>query len=240
MAWFFQTEYKNSDLGTYFSPDIDRIPEEHERFKAMGSALYRELDAHWTARRLAEGLERKGPEVPRLGPSRIPKLIEGWRWPIPDEPFRDQLKRPEEEMVGIVGSSFGTYAISQKVIDIIENIEPGVHQYLPYEMINLDGSVHPAKRWLLNVCTRLELVDIERSNVVEVKDVDTFGLVAGKPRKLIVDAKRVMGRAIWCEYRCTGTPSKTLISDQFFDALQVAEIRGWEPHYSFREHIEEL
>jgi len=70
----------------------------------------------------------------------------------------DQLKEKQGDLVDIVGTSFATYAISQRVIGIIEAIEPNVHQYLAYQMLQPDGSVHPDQRWMLNVCTRADVV----------------------------------------------------------------------------------
>lgn len=49
----------------------------------------------------------------------------------------DQLKEKQGDLVDIVGTSFATYAISQRVIGIIEAIEPNVHQYLAYQMLHL-------------------------------------------------------------------------------------------------------
>lgn len=98
----------------------------------------------------------------------MPRLDEGWRFPAFDVPFHNQLKHTKGDIVDIVSTSFGAYAVSQKVVDIIESIEPRVNQIIPYGMLNPDGSIHPATRWLLNVCTRAEVVDGEISNVVWV------------------------------------------------------------------------
>ncbi|MEO8373954.1 MAG: DUF1629 domain-containing protein [Sphingomonas bacterium] len=226
MAWFFTMECtgENPNADNYLSPDIAIIPEEHARFEAMGKALGEEIEARY----MAGPRDRDTPAYPRFnGPKSTPELDRGWRWPMPDEPFRDQLVTTQYELVDIIGSSFGAYAISQRVIDLIEAIEPGVHQYLPYEMLQPDSSVHPAKRWLLNVCTRAEVVDVERSFVVRLPVTNWFADKAGGEPKIVVRAAEASRRAIWCEWRYNWA-DRTLISGRLADALKAADIHGWQ------------
>jgi len=160
---------------------------------------------------------------------------------MPDQPFRNRLKRREGRIIDIVDTSFGTYAVSQRVIDIIEAIEPGVHQYLPYELICKDGSVHPDRRWLLNVCTRAETLDYEPSNVIALRDRPYFYADRTKDHHLVVRKEAVAGRALWFEYRYRGSQGKFLLSDRFWNALDEAGCAGWRPDSFARgEHIEEL
>ena len=132
-----------------------------------------------------------------------------------------------------------TYAVSQNVIDIIESIEPGVHQYLPYELFRPDGTPHPDKRWLLNNCARAERFDWERPSVVQIKAAPHFYGDFG-PKNLFARAKAVSDRAMWTEYRYN--PYRRLVlSDAFLDALNAAGCRGWQPaHADLGKRISEV
>lgn len=236
MAWFFSTEYKDRDIGTDWTPEVERIASEHERFRAIGAQLAQDIEARY----LAGPRDRNSPGYPWFGSSDVPRMLDGWPWQIPDRPFVDQFKEQQGDLVDIVSTSFITYAISQRVIDMIEAIEPNVHQYLPYQMLQPDSSVHPDKRWLLNVCTRAEVVDIERSNVQWAKPPsDRWFIDAPGERRLLVKAKEARSRAIWSEWRYNGAQT-TLISDALWNALQASGVRGWQPHFAYSRHIEEV
>jgi hypothetical protein len=234
MAWFVSSEYKDSELGTYWSPDVARIESEQERFKALGLTLAQEIEAKY----MAGPRDRQRVDYPSFGVFDYPRLEIGWRWPIPDRPFQDQLMRHEDEIIDIVCSFFG-WAISQRVIDIIEAIEPGVHQYLPFELLNPDGSVHPAKRWLLNVCTRAECIDTEKSNIRWLAaPTNHWFSDQFKGSHLVVKAEEARKRAVLHEWRFNKSKGP-LISDALWNAIQSAGLRGWQSAWG-TEHIEEL
>lgn len=237
MARFFSTEYKNRDTGENWTPEVDRIASEHERFSAIGAELAKDIEARY----MAGPRNRNSPDYPWFGSSEIPGLLAGWRWPMRDQPFVDQLEKPQGELVDIIGTSFGTYAISQRVIDAIEAIEPGVHQYMPYRMLQPDGSAHADRRWMLNVCTRAEVVDMERSNVQWMASpLDYRFMDAPGERQLVVKADEAARRAIWFEWRYHKGGFGNFISDALWNALQNAGVRGWQPHYAYPDHIEEV
>lgn len=237
MAWLFTTEYKYRGFGKNWTPEVDRIAAEHERFHATGAELARDIEARY----MAGPRDRNSPDYPWFGSSDVPQLLDGWRWPIPDRPFADQLKKQQTDLIDIVGTSFGTYAISQRVIDMIEAIEPKVHQYLPYVMLQPDGSVHPEPRWMLNVCTRAEAVDTERSNIQWLHPPsDRWFSDSTGERRLVVKAEEARRRAIWFEWRYHKGGSGTFVSDAFWNALQDAGVRGWEQPSDYPDHIDEV
>lgn len=220
----------------YSSPAICLTKEEAERFESMRQALGEKLRAEWSAsgrdlylNTAAAGRERLnyatgGPDWPKFRSEKGPTLSEGWRWPVPNPHFRSPMRSVPKVIKDIICGP-NAYAVSERVIDIIERIEPGVHQFLPHELIAPDGSVHPERRWLLNVCTRVQAIDPERSDVV----VDPLGLFAQRPYSgpLVFRKEETERRAIWEEYRyCFG---RTIISDRFWAGLQRAGCKGWKP-----------
>jgi|GEM_PF-3046637 len=246
MAWFLMMDSRNrgDEDETYLSPEIEEIPEERARFEAMGKALGQQLSM--ASRSLGRSTFDttwmiENPWHPLWDPWRYPPLMQGWRWPKPDTPFRARLKKPQKNIVDVISSGFDGYAISQRAIDIIEAIEPGVHQYLPFELINPDGSVHPEPRWLLNVCTRAFTLDIARSNVIVHNQLPGIYVHTSNDIKLVVHKEKVAGRALWYEYRYQGAQGNFLMSDACWSAFQAAGISGLRPDYFDRgKHIEEL
>jgi hypothetical protein len=245
MAWFVCMDSRNrgGEDETYLSPEIEIIPEEQERYETMGKAFAQKLIDDYRAagkNPYEYALIASDPFHPYFSPYVLAPMREGWRWPTLDRPLRDKLKSKEGKLVDIIGSSFNTYAVSQRVIDIIESIEQGVHQYLPYELIQKDGSVHPDQRWLLNVCTRTETLDYERSNVIALRDAPYFYGDRTKDHYLVVRKSAIEGRALWYEHRYFESNGQFLLSDRFWDALNKAGCAGWRPDYSARgQHIEE-
>ena len=73
MAWFFSTEYKNRDTGTYWTPEVERIASEHERFGAIGAQLAQEIEARY----MAGPCDRNSPGYPWFGSSDVPRLLDG-------------------------------------------------------------------------------------------------------------------------------------------------------------------
>ena len=248
MAWFVMLDSRNKgeENEAYLSPEIEIIPEEQERYDTLGRQHSRKLFGDYkTAGKNPYDYQLMidDPYHPYITPFPVPCMKQGWKWPMPNQPFRNKLKRKEGKLVDIIGTSFETYAISQKVIDIIESIEPGVHQYLPYELIQKDGTAHPDKRWLLNVCTRAETLDYERSNVIPRRGAEHFYMDRTNDHRLVVRKEAMKNRALWYEYRYPfgSTSGNFLISDRFWDALNATGCTGWCPEYGDRgQHIKEL
>ena len=149
-----------------------------------------------------------------------------------------------------------SWAIPEHIVNIIEEIEPGVHRYLPTEVTYTDGQPYEEKRWVLQVRQLTETLDLERSDLAQVgKDslspnperafelvprcktniIATASYEERKARELPIFCKRdkVKGRAIWFEDRYrTG---RTMISDEFAEALHQVGYSGWLLKYHIRE-----
>ena len=161
-------------------------------------------------------------------------MTAGWRWPIPDRPFVATMKKVPKTVLDVISTPFA-YAVSERVIDIIERIEPGIHQYLPFDMRTPDGAPHPDKRWLLNICSRVQLLDVERSGLTEMNT----GMLVGQPLdKLVVAKAEAERRAVWYEYRYGLNRSHPMVSDRFWEALQAEDCKGWKPIHGWPQVAE--
>ena len=58
----------------------------------------------------------------------------------------------------------GKLTCSQEMKDIVEIIEPGIHQLIPVSVFNLDGSNSGECLYLINLMTKLDFIDYEKSN----------------------------------------------------------------------------
>lgn len=67
-------------------------------------------------------------------------------------------------------ATYGCFIVSDRVVDVIESLEPGVHEFLPIaEAVDTKGEPLPRKYFLMNVLTRLAPIDVARSTV-HIKD----------------------------------------------------------------------
>ena len=135
--------------------------------------------------------------------------------------------------------------IPQRIIDIIEDIEPGAHQYFPVKLLLKSGEPEPEPYFILNVCTLIEALDREASNVGlqclpeerhEARPWSKVAIAAGAavnlkpPYDLIVSKDKIKGRAVWCEYgmRRLGSP---FFSEEFVARVNaVGGMAAYEPH----------
>lgn len=222
------------------SPAFERIPEEQERFEAMRDALTQSYLDAWEVSGKgphALNISRKeaGPYSPREMRHLKPLPWMGFDWPSFDEPLRDLVKKVPKSIKDIVNTSFG-YAVSEKFIEILEAHDAGRNRYFPFEFVDREGKPLPERRWLLNITSRLDTIDVERSgpNIVDPKG-DTVWVNSG-PTSLVFDKQRIAGRAIWYEWRYVH--AGIAVTDAFWTAMQKAKCTGWAP--TWKEHFPEV
>lgn len=75
-------------------------------------------------------------------------------------PTKVQQAGPKRKFKDI--SPDGLYTVSEKFREVVEGLEPGVHQFVPVEFVWKDGT-HAAKRYWYFPCNRLDSVDREKT-----------------------------------------------------------------------------
>ena len=146
-----------------------------------------------------------------------PILTMGLRYPEPDFIPEIDCEFTAEEFGHFMPSIPGI-AITQSVIDIIEDIEPGVHQYFPIKFILRSGERQPQPYFLLNTCTYIQTFDLEnpKFDVSELNEerhehyphhkytvIESELFKSGnldKPPILTLFKDKIRGRALWGEY----------------------------------------
>lgn len=216
MAWVADAEFPSDEYNTYHP--MTMFPGDEERLAEAEAQVVAEVRAKY------EKDPVKGPRSLWYNPHEdIAGLQSGWRWPMNEQPYRYRLEKPTDWMPDIGNG------ITERVVDLIEAIEPGVHQYLPAEIYNSDGSFRE-RRWLLNICNQLDTLVPEHSNIV----VSPYGryMIGNGAFQVSAWKEKIDRHAIWNEYR---VPMR-IIHDQMYEGIKRNNIRGWD----FSKKIDEI
>jgi hypothetical protein len=152
----------------------------------------------------------------------------GFRQPIPDRPYQRRFTEKVTYLPEIVGSSL----VTTRIRDIIEALEPGIHQYLPCELFYKDGTPVPGERWYLNICNRLDTIAAEHCNIFVFPDTKKYATGNG-PTDVKVWKHEVAGHAIWSEWKYN---NRVYVSDALADAIKALDVHGW----VFRQYLPEV
>lgn len=116
------------------------------------------------------GLEEEwGPE----GPRRIGSLSRSDpRFTKGDVPLRVSLDRDVSDCARFVLSPGGRWIVSQRFKDLVEGLEPGVHNFLPTELIYSKGAPAREPYYFLQHGRDLDSVILNRSRHKEIEKYD--------------------------------------------------------------------
>ncbi|MEP3890296.1 MAG: DUF1629 domain-containing protein [Hellea sp.] len=176
-------------------------------------------------------------EIVKTPISRLPYVM-GLRYPKPSSVYRMTCPVPENKFHNFMYSDCGIL-VSQTIVDLIEEFEPGVHQFFLVELLMTDDQTPPQPYYILNVCTYVQSLDLDKSDVyVRRLPEERHKLFAYKfsavpekasqnlkePYRYFVSKEKIEGRAIWGEYGFD-LGSTPFISEAFHDRVQ--EIGGF-------------
>jgi hypothetical protein len=224
MAWYLQGEY-DYERGKRVSYESKWMGDTDERLKASDAQVKAELMAKYFT-------PDPGPR-PWPMPASIYDPVggtgpwSGFKHPMPDKPF--QLQFIEE--VDFLPDCYG-YMISTKIGDVIEALEPGVHQYLPCEWYDMHGRLIPEQRWMLNICNRLDTIAPEHSDIIVHPKLEIY-MNGNGDRHVSIWKYKAASHAIWCEWKYG---SYNYASDAFAEALQDLKIHG----LMCKQHLAEI
>lgn len=126
-------------------------------------------------------------------------------------------------------------AVGQRFKDIIESVEPGIHQFLPFELYDQEGKLIDKPLYFWRVCTSLDAISPELGGVkpLGLPDNHSWQINPGDGRrKLAVKKDVIEGRAAWCDVRM---PSRQFISDLVVTKLNEQQLTGWEAIENWKE-----
>jgi hypothetical protein len=147
----------------------------------------------------------------RVKPESIPKAI---RW------------MSKRELLDFETVCQGT--VSQRFRALIEEIEPGIHQFEPIRFIAKDRSLL-ADRWFWQVCNRLDSVNREKSdwvllgNAIQSWSPPSKRLRIDGKHHLVFDVARIGDTRFWHDKHISTT---LLVSDAAKSRIELAGITG--------------
>ena len=163
----------------------------------------------------------------------------GFKLPAPVESLKFHCSVKSSNFYNFMYSGAGLL-VSQSIVDLIEEMEPGVHQYFPVEFIMKSGSQPKQKYYILNITSNLKTLDFEKSKVfkdpispegrckVQGKEYFVFPQSPNPklepPYDLFVKKKAFEGHVIWHEH---GIESKgsIYVTDEFYErALALGDL----------------
>ncbi|PKP64007.1 MAG: hypothetical protein CVT85_12605 [Alphaproteobacteria bacterium HGW-Alphaproteobacteria-7] len=146
-----------------------------------------------------------------------------------------QLRRRSGRNIPDFNKFNGLFVVSDKFKSIVERLEPGVHQFIPLQIVEKGGEVL-TDMWFMVVCNRLDTVDRERTTMVlhlgrcwtQSRDVPEDywpeGFVSrGRDEKIVFNRSQIGDHHLW---RDKHEATMTLVSDALAEALQNEGVTG--------------
>jgi hypothetical protein len=113
------------------------------------------------------------------------------------------------------------FLVSVKLRDLIEELEPGVHQFQPIELIWKKDESHAADFFWFNPCNRVDGIDRTHSTAKFDEKTGKWKYEGGE---FVVNLEQVAGHHIWVDSRASfGT---NWVSEAFYNAAHQAGIKG--------------
>lgn len=147
-----------------------------------------------------------------------------------------QMKLDGGTFIADYTSYNGFLCVTDKVKVVIEEVEPGVHQFIPFEVVG-PGKKHIADMWIMIVCNRIDSVDRENTTLilyrehmwVSAKDVSSEHWPSkydpSKPNRLVFNLSQIGNRHLWFD-KHLGTTRIPYVSDQLVEALRLSGVTG--------------
>jgi hypothetical protein len=129
----------------------------------------------------------------------------------------------------------GSHAVSQRFKDAIESVEPGIHQFIPFELWNQSGELIVDPFYFWRIRTSLDAISPELDGVKPSRNSPNhqWNILPGDGReKLAVLKASIDGRAAWCDVRM---PVRRFLSDEAVTALKEHGVVGWTSDYYWKE-----
>lgn len=180
----------------------------------------------WVVRRTFTSDERFIPDIERI---ESPKTWGPLEW------HRRRFNAEDGAVVGYLQDSvvdttdflvLGSKPIVCDVFkELVEALEPGIHQFLPAKLMQANGQIMPKKFWALNILQSCEPIIAEKSNVTVFEETtehqarlrtSRYLRLNGQPR-LTVSKDVVAGRHLW---RSRELPAYIFFSEELMARVQ--------------------
>ncbi|TDQ63696.1 hypothetical protein ATL17_1703 [Maritalea mobilis] len=113
------------------------------------------------------------------------------------------------------------FLVSPKLRDVIEKLEPEVHQFQPAEIIWEKDDSHAADFFWFNPCNRVDGIDQTHSTTELNENTGTWRYDGGE---FVVNLDQVAGYHVWIDKRASF--ATVWVSEEFYKATEEAGIKG--------------
>ena len=115
----------------------------------------------------------------------------------------------------------GLNAVSRRFRDLVEEFEPGVHQFFPLELYRKNGDPVEGEYFIFNCAVSFDCVLTAKTDVEwrKLNSQEEYpSLFIKNSRDQILSHPQIAGRHLWCGFRqkCVGV----YVSDAFFSRLK--------------------
>lgn len=151
---------------------------------------------------------------------------------------------------GFFGAVFAK-AVDDRFRDVIEELEPSVHRFIPITVRMKDGRELERPHFLLNCRTMIDAVNPEKSDIKimgrrTVNDIrpEVISLeerdemigwsydFRGTHKGLVLEKEQISGRALWWDYKI----KRLLMSDAAFERVNSLGVEGFRENPHIAEH----
>ena len=137
----------------------------------------------------------------------------------------------------------GCGTVSARFRDVIERIEPGVHQFIPFDLYDKNDQRIDVALYAWRIRTALDAIDPSLGGVkpLEIAGVTPPGggpdhlwtiRTGGGREKLAVRKELIAGRAAWRDVRF---PTRKFVSDAVVSLLEEQGLTGWSAQDDWKE-----
>jgi hypothetical protein len=146
-----------------------------------------------------------------------------------------QMRLERDGVIPDYGRSYGLFHVTDKFKDVVEALEPNVHQFIPFELVG-PRKKHVADLWFMFVCNRLDTVDRERTTLVLVdgkmwlpardspRDQWPSHVDSGTQSMLFFDLNRIGNHHLWFDKHII--QELPLVSENLANSLKDARVTG--------------
>lgn len=142
---------------------------------------------------------------------------------------------PKRFSVGVVAKSLPDIfslklglGVTKTFREKVEELEPGIHQFFSIALRDKSGEVLEERYWLLNICNRVDAVDLAKSEQPPTgKSYDSHIVRTHGEVKIVLRNELISGKCMWIDRR---VGFAYFFSDElmdFVEANNLTKFRSW-------------
>jgi hypothetical protein len=156
--------------------------------------------------------------------------------PLPPDYFAPEIQFYRGGTLFDICTSTGQqWAVSDRLKTMMEEIEPGVHQFVPVRIRSKNGELRPDKYWFFTITTLIDAISDELGGVyktVVTEEIYRWTIKAAVVPQLSVRKSVIEGRAMWMDKHY---PIGIFFSDLLLERMRATNMEGWDETYYWKE-----